>query len=96
MTLVTDDSILNYIVIYLHLYKWVRIAIGVHRCQMSTPNYTHNQTTLLAVVGERNQDTSPLLCLFTVLTLKKATEKMSKHINVLWVDEPFSRTFSDL
>lgn len=59
----------------LHLYKGVRITIRVHCCQMSTSNYTHNQTTLLAVVGERNQDTSPLLCLFIVLQLKNAHKR---------------------
>lgn len=74
--------------LYLHLYKGVRITIRVHCCQMSTSNYTHKQTTLLAVVGERNQDTSPLLCLFIVLQLKKAHKR--------WVNNKFQMSCGDL
>lgn len=46
---------------HVHFDKWVGVSIGVHGSQVSAAHHAHNQTTLLTVVHQRHQDTTPVL-----------------------------------
>lgn len=45
----------------IHFDERVRVSIGVHGGQVSAADHAHNQTTLLTVVRQGHQDTTPLL-----------------------------------
>lgn len=44
----------------LHFDKRVRVAVGVHGCEMGTADDPHQQATLLRVVAQRHQDSATL------------------------------------
>lgn len=55
---------------HVHFDKWVGVSVGVHGSQVSAAHHAHNQTTLLTVVHQRHQDTTPVLRVVRFIKLR--------------------------
>lgn len=57
----------------IHFYKGVGVSVGVHGGEVSAADNAYDQTALLAVVQQRNQDTTAVLRVLAFIDLHTST-----------------------
>ena len=71
-----------------HFDVWIRVSIGIHGCQSSTPHHPDCELLLLGIEAQIEEDATPFLgiCLVLFFILKEDGERID-YLPILLISQ---------